>query len=233
MAPTERFYKIELLLRQHGTMSFEGLCSALDISSATLKRDLRHLREQLGSNLVYRRAEKLYRLDSGSKDDPEWFSETSIHTLLSIHQLIANLDAKSALARHLQPVARSVEGMLGADTAQAQALLRRVKMMPLALPRNSSPHFSALGSALVLRKRLKLTHLPAGERRAAKGNAVESEVSPQRLVQERSGWQLEAWCHQSNSLRSYALSSIHAVVTLATKARNLSAKELGAESLAK
>jgi predicted DNA-binding transcriptional regulator YafY len=229
MDQTERFYKIELLIRQHGTMSFDGLCSALDISSATLKRDLRYLREKLGSSLVYSRAEKIYRLAKGSSRDPVWFSETDLQTLLGIHQLIGGLDRKSALAHHLAPITRSVEGMLGADGPEAQALLRRVKISPPPLARSSSPHFTALGYALVQRLRLKLAHTTASEGRTAKRSAVESEVSPQRLLQERSGWQLEAWCHQTNSLRRYALGSIQTVTTLTTKARHISLKELEAE----
>ena len=40
MDRTERFYKIEKLLRQHKTVSFCAMQAALEVSRATLKRDL-------------------------------------------------------------------------------------------------------------------------------------------------------------------------------------------------
>ncbi|HEV7912791.1 MAG TPA: HTH domain-containing protein, partial [Albitalea sp.] len=44
MDRTERFYKIELLLRSRGCVSFESLIDELSVSRATLKRDLQYLR---------------------------------------------------------------------------------------------------------------------------------------------------------------------------------------------
>ena len=40
MDRTERFYKIEALIRSRGCISFADLLEALEVSPATLKRDL-------------------------------------------------------------------------------------------------------------------------------------------------------------------------------------------------
>ena len=51
MDRTERFYKIEHLIRSRGCVSFAVLLEALEVSPATLKRDLAYLRERLDALL--------------------------------------------------------------------------------------------------------------------------------------------------------------------------------------
>ena len=48
MDRTERFYKIEMLIRNRGLVSFAALQAELELSRATLQRDLLYLREQMG-----------------------------------------------------------------------------------------------------------------------------------------------------------------------------------------
>ena len=52
MDRTERFYKIELLLRNRGCVPFEALIEELGVSRATLKRDLQYLRDRLSAPIV-------------------------------------------------------------------------------------------------------------------------------------------------------------------------------------
>ena len=61
MARTARFYKIELLLRSRGCVSFAALQAELDVSPATLKRDLQYLRDRLNAPIVYDAASNGYR----------------------------------------------------------------------------------------------------------------------------------------------------------------------------
>ena len=48
----ERFYRIDQLLNQHGVVSFETLQAALEVSRATLKRDLQFLRDRFHAPIV-------------------------------------------------------------------------------------------------------------------------------------------------------------------------------------
>ena len=59
MDRTERFYKIELLLRSRGCVSFDALRDELAVSPATLKRDLQYLRDRLSAPIVYDRFDNL------------------------------------------------------------------------------------------------------------------------------------------------------------------------------
>ena len=62
MDRTERFYKIELLLRTRGSVSFAALVAELEVSPATLKRDLQYLRDRLGAPIAYDAPSNGYRL---------------------------------------------------------------------------------------------------------------------------------------------------------------------------
>ena len=138
MDRTERFYKIELLLRSRGCVSFDTLQDELDVSPATLKRDLQYLRDRLSVPIVYDRLDNGYRFDAvapGAKVARQelpgmWFSEKEIHALLTMHQLMAGLDDDGVLSRHLAPMMDKLQGMLGADESEARELMRRVKVTP-------------------------------------------------------------------------------------------------------
>ena len=237
MDRTERFYKIELLLRGRGSVSFAALQDELGVSPATLKRDLQYLRDRLGAPIVYDRDSNGYRFEvslasAGGRGATAthhelpgvWFSERELHALLTMHQLMSGLDDDGVLARHLQPMMDRLQGLLGADESEARELVRRVKVIGTARRRVPSRYFELLGSALVQRRRVWLRYFKRGDR-----SVSEREVSPQRLVHYRNTWYLDAWCHASDALRRFALDAVEEARTLDTRARAVSIKELEAE----
>jgi predicted DNA-binding transcriptional regulator YafY len=229
MDRTERFYRIERLLKSRGCVSFHTLREELDVSRATLRRDLQYLRDRLAAPIVYDHYDNGYRFElAAGKARQElpglWFSESEIHALLTMHQLLAGLDDGGVLSRHLQPLVERLQAMLGADEGQAKELMRRVKVISTARRRVPSRHFELLGSALVQRKRVWLRYFKRSDR-----SISEREVSPQRLVNYRNTWYLDAWCHASEGLRRFALDAVKEARALDTKARHVAVKDLEAE----
>src|SRR5580765_2330745 len=232
MDRTERFYKIELLLKSRGCVSFAALQDELSVSPATLKRDLQYLRDRLSAPIVYDAFANGYRFAETKAGAPGatrhelpglWFSENEIHALLTMHQLLKGLDDDGVLARHLQPLMEKLQGMLGADESAARELMRRVKVIGTARRRVPSRHFELLGSALLQRRRLQLRYFKRSDR-----STSEREVSPQRLVNYRNTWYLDAWCHASNALRRFALDAVRDATLLDAKAKNVALRELEA-----
>jgi len=229
MDRTERFYKIELLLRSRGCVSFAALRDELDVSPATLKRDLQYLRDRLNAPIVYDAFANGYRFDAptarGERHELPgiWFSENEIHALLTMHQLLAGLDDDGVLSRHLQPMLERLQGVLGADAAESRELMRRIKVIGTARRRVPSRWFELLGSALVQRRRIWLRYFKRSDRRES-----EREVSPQRLVHYRGTWYLDAWCHASDGLRRFALDAVREAKLLEAKAKNVPVRELEA-----
>ena len=229
MDRTERFYKIELLLRNRGCVSFEHFLAALEVSPATLKRDLQYLRERMDAPIAYDRADNGYRFAhtvAGARGRQHelpglWFSEQEIHALLTMHQLVAGLDDDGVLARHLAPMIDKLQGMLGADADEARELMRRVKLIGTARRRVPSRHFELLGSALMQRKRVWLRYFKRSDR-----SESTREVSPQRLVHHRGTWYLDAWCHASDGLRRFALDAVQEARALEGRAKSVALKDL-------
>lgn len=232
MDRTERFYKIEMLIRHRGCVSFAALMDELEVSRATLKRDLEYLRSRLSAPIVYDRFDNGYKFDAPPADRAQaqhelpgvWFNEREIHALLTMHQLIQQLDAGGMLARHLQPLLEKLHGMLGTSESEARALMKRVKIVTPARRPVEGRFFELAGSALLQRRRIQMTYY-------TRGRKAESErvVSPQRLVHYRNTWYLDAWCHRSDGLRRFSLDAIRGGAMLDQKAKEVPIKAVEAE----
>jgi predicted DNA-binding transcriptional regulator YafY len=210
MDRTERFYKVEQLLRQRGTVSFADMLSELEVSRSTLKRDLDYMRSRMHMPIEWDRASGRYRMAERKQlGQPHqlpglWFSSAEIHALLTMQHLLGNLDAGGVLTPHVAPLMDRLNALLedGADH-DAEQLRRRVRIVGLAQRAVQPTHFQRVGTALVQRKRLALRYLARGS-----GQASAREVSPLRLVHYRGNWHLDAWCHLRDEMRNFALDSI-------------------------
>jgi predicted DNA-binding transcriptional regulator YafY len=233
MARTARLYKIELLIRHRGSVSFTDLMAALEVSRATLKRDLEYLRDQLGAPIEYDRDSNGYRFATaagawrGEKHELPglWFSERELYSLLMAHQLLSGLDGDGTLSRHLLPLLERIHDLLGpGGEKDAKALMKRVKIIS-ALRRPVPPEcFERMGEALLRRRRLRMRYLTRG-----RGEVGEREVSPQRLVHYRNTWYLDAWCHQRERLLRFALDAVQEATVLETRARDVAMRQVEAE----
>jgi predicted DNA-binding transcriptional regulator YafY len=229
---TERFYKIERLIRSRGSVGFEELRAELEVSRATLKRDLQYLRERMDAPIVYNRFDNVYRFSTDGLQPAHqlpglWFSDTEIHALLTMHQLIQGLDGEGegggVLARHLRPLLDKLHGLLG-GRGEAHELMKRVKIVSAARRPVQAQVFEQIGHALLQRRRLQLSYFTRG-----RGTQSERMVSPQRLVHYRSTWYLDAWCHRSDGLRRFALDAVRAVQPLEQRAKEVAIKTVQTE----
>jgi hypothetical protein len=65
MTKTARVYKIETLIRNRGHVSFRALLDELEVSPATLKRDLDYLKDRLGAPIQYDRLSQRLQVRGG------------------------------------------------------------------------------------------------------------------------------------------------------------------------
>lgn len=232
MNQTERYYRIDQLINERGLVSFADLMSTLEVSRATLKRDLAHLRERLHAPIVFDRDAGGYRYDR-SAVGPRfqlpglWFSADEILALMTMHQLLDELDASGLLARHVKPLMDRLAKALGSEEAPAREVLKRVRLLRSQQRKASLQWFELVGRALMTRRRLTIDYFTRS--RDAQSTR---EVSPQRLVHYRGNWYLDAWCHRSEGLRMFALDSIGAATLLDTRAREMPLRQVDAEAAA-
>ncbi len=229
MTKTARVYKIEMLIRNRGHVSFQVLLDELEVSPATLKRDLDYLKDQLGAPIEYDRFLNGYRFGQEYRGEKHelpglWFSERELYSLLMAHQLLSELDSEGVISRHLQPLLERIHLMLGTGEADAKALLKRVKIISPAKRPVPTQFFEMVGETLLKRRRLHMRYLTRG-----RGEVSERDVSPQRLVHYRNTWYLDAWCHTRDRLLRFALDAIEDSRALSTRAKDVSLKQVEAE----
>jgi predicted DNA-binding transcriptional regulator YafY len=220
---TARLYRIEALIRARGAISFADLLAELEVSRATLRRDLEYLRSRMGAPIEYDRDLNGYcfgQAYSGPRHELPglWFDESELYSLLMAQQLLAGLDTGGLLARHLQPLLDRIHHLLasGEGREAADRLLQRVKIVSALKRPVPSRFFERVSAALLNRRRVHLRYLTRG-----RGEVSERDVSPQRLVHYRNTWYLDAWCHRAKALRRFALDAIEEASVLETAAREV------------
>jgi predicted DNA-binding transcriptional regulator YafY len=102
MNRTERFYRIDQLLSSSQAVAKQTLLDELEISWATLKRDIAYMRDRLNAPILFDSLLKGYRFDTpavGPRYELPglWFSPDETYALLNLHQLLSELDAVDAL----------------------------------------------------------------------------------------------------------------------------------------
>ena len=224
MDRTERFYKIDQMIHDRQLVTFAQLLEALEVSRATLKRDLEYMRNRLNAPILWDRNAGGYRFDKqlgdhgGQYELPGlWFNSGEVHALLTMQHLLADLDPGGILTPHVQPLMSRLNSLLGTADNRAEEIRRRVMILGAARRSMKLAHFEKVGSALLQRKRLQLEYFARGS-----GEITEREVSPQRLVHYRENWYLDAWCHLRGGLRNFAVDSIRQANVIETKAREVS-----------
>ena len=229
MSKTDRVYKIEMLIRHRGHVSFATLLEELEVSPATLKRDLEFLRDRLGAPIEYDRDLNAYRFGAGYRGQKHelpglWFNERELYSLLMAHQLLSELDSNGVISRHLQPLLERIHQMLGRSDSEATSLMRRIKIISPAKRPVPGPFFERVAEALLERRQLHMRYHTRARREDS-----ERDVSPQRLVHYRSTWYLDAWCHTRDKLLRFALDAMQSAEVLDRKALDLPMRQVQAE----
>lgn len=209
------------MLHDRRVVSFEQMLEELEVSPATLKRDLQCMRNEMNSPIVWDAELRGYRFDKqgvGPRYELPglWFNADEIHALLTMQHLLANLDEGGVLTPHIQPLIARLNAMLGTADNEADEVRKRVLIVGMGKRAIRLSQFEKVGSALLRRKRLKISY--AGR---ARGETTEREISPQRLVYYRDNWYLDAWCHLRNELRNFSVDAILKAELLETRAKDV------------
>lgn len=211
MDRTERFYRIDRLLRDRGCLPLEVLLEEIGISRATLLRDLSYMRDRLHAPIVFDRVRGGYRFteERGHYALPGlWFNATEIHALLTMQHLLGELEP-GLLVTHIAPLERRLKGLLGEGGFASAEVMQRVRLVPAAKRVHRGAFFEVVASALLARRRLRVTHFNRNS-----GEFSTRELSPQRLVYYRDNWYLDSWCHLREDLRSFAVDAFLAAMAM-------------------
>jgi len=228
MSNNERIYKIDQLLNSKTSASFKEMLERLEVSPATLKRDLAYMRDRLNAPIVYDKELGGYKMvQQGPGTQYElpglWFTAEEIHALLTMQHLLGNLDSGGLLGPHIKPLLSRLTALLGTADDSTEQIKKRIKVETVGARQFHLDHFQVVGSALLRRKRLMIEYHARGTNETS-----QREVSPQRLVYYRDNWYLDAWCHLRNDIRNFSVDAIKHAETLEKKAEDISEKKLDA-----
>ena len=229
MDRTERFYRIDQLLNERRSVSIQAFIDELEVSPATFKRDLEYMRERLNAPIVWDRDLRGYRFDRSEPAASSyalpglWFNASEIHALLSMQQLLADVQP-GLLEPHIEPLKSRIHRLLDGDDHSADEVERRIRILSMAARSVARRFFETLSSALLSRRRLELVHYSR-----ERDEETEREVSPQRLVHYRDNWYLDTWCHLRRGLRSFAVDGCRRVTVSSKPAREIPAEILDRE----
>jgi predicted DNA-binding transcriptional regulator YafY len=226
MERTERFYKIQNLLRGRHYVKTQEFMDELGVSRATFKRDLEYLRDRMHAPIEYDREHEAYRLDLSAKDSVVWqlpglwFSAAELHALLTMDRLLGDLQP-GVLSELIGPLRKRLRDLLESGDHKAEDIARRIRILSMGSRQVASGHFQALSTALLSRRRLAIKH-----RRRNGNDVLEREISPQRLVHYRDNWYLDAWCHKRQALRTFGVDAIETVSVMDKAAKTVSDETL-------
>ncbi len=224
MSNNERIYRIDQLLNDRKVVSFQELLDRLEVSPATLKRDLAYMRDRLNAPIVYDKEHNGYRFEN-TTDNYElpglWFSAEEIYALLAMEHLLVNLDAGGLLGKQIKPLRSRLLAMLDDGDNSLDEIKKRVRIEKIGTRKVNYDFFQLIGLALVKRKKLIIEY-----QSRSKNEITQRAVSPQRIIHYRDNWYLDAWCHHRDALRSFSLDAIKSVELSDKLAINVAEDEL-------
>src|SRR5512136_1325979 len=176
MERTERFYKIQGMLRSRRLVRTQEFIDELEVSKATFKRDLEYLKDRMHAPIVYDRDEEAYRFDMGVADRELWelpglwFSADELQALLTMDRLLGDLQP-GVLSELIAPLRKRLRSLLESGEHSAEDIARRIKILSMGSRRVAPAHFRTIATAVLTRKRLKLRH-----QRRQDGAVIDREV---------------------------------------------------------
>jgi proteasome accessory factor C len=211
-------------------LTLTTICDQLECSPATAKRRIRDLRERWSKPIVFDHDAGGYRVDAGASVHPGhelpglWLTEAELTALLTMDALLAGLGS-DLLDRQLAPFRERIAKILRTTGVQADEVARRIRILSMATRPVDSQVFGVCADAVLGRRRLEVHYTGRG-----RGGPEElRRLSPQRLVHYRDNWYLDAWCHQRDELRIFALDQMRAPRTTEDKAQEVAEDVLDRE----
>jgi predicted DNA-binding transcriptional regulator YafY len=227
----DRLYKLKELLLARPGIDMQGLIAELEVAKATVKRDIEALRDRFDTPIVYDRFNGGYRIEVVKQDTTRravknaelpglWFSADEAFALLTAQQLLTTIEP-GMLGPKLKPLTDKLNRLLESSGHAADAVSTRIKVSQSGKRKLGIESFQVVARATLERTRLSMSHF-----NRERGERLQREVSPQRLVHYRDNWYLDAWCHMRNQLRSFSVDAMSGCQMLETDAESVTLEEV-------
>lgn len=223
----QRIYKLHQAVSAHRLpVPHQVLQEKLECSRSTVTRVIEEMRLHFNAPLKYDRERNGYFYDTQDGEIFElpgvWFNATELYALLTTQQLLEQAQP-GLLDNHIKPLKTRIEKILSTAALDKSEIAKRVRILRMAGRSTSSEHFQTVASALLQRKRLNIRYHSRSD-----DAETRRETSPQRLTHYRDNWYLDAWCHQRNGLRSFAVDRLREAKVTDQTAQDIPEEQLDA-----
>jgi predicted DNA-binding transcriptional regulator YafY len=206
MHDAERIYGIHQLLKEsRRPVPLRRLAEVLQVSGATVKRELRFLRDRLQAPLQYDPDGKGYRYDprADSFELPGlWFNADELLSLLAASQLFESVQP-GLLEPQIAPLRERIAKILDKTGHRLESLDQRILLKTSPRRPTDQRRFDAIASAVLHGKALEIHYHGRG-----RDQQSQRRVHPHRLLHYRDNWYLIAWCEVADDLRIFSLDRI-------------------------
>lgn len=202
MSQSDRLYQIHRLLTQRRRpISLADLAEDLEVSPATVKRDIEKLRD-MGAPIPPANH------SGGYYYDPEapafelpglWFNQSELYALLATEQLLEAVQP-GILGPQLQRLRARIRQLLGTGGHKATLVSERIRLQPVGFRPADPKTFGTVAGAVLAGHVLHLTY-----HSRHRDEATERRVHPYRLNHYRDNWYLLAWCERAQDYRLFSL----------------------------
>jgi predicted DNA-binding transcriptional regulator YafY len=203
MSLMERIYKLDRLFRRKKPASKREILDMFEISPAQFKRDLEYMRNRLSAPVAFDREAGGYRYTAEGFNLPGlWFTEREVYSLLMMHSLLDQLQP-GFVKEQLGPFKEKLRALLGESERGTKNILERMQVIPAPQRPIVPEHFQAICDATLSRKQLRMRYYSR-----SRGSESDRTVSPQRVSYYRGNWYLDAWCHEKEAMRRFAIDAV-------------------------
>jgi len=218
MSQMERIYKLDRLFRRKKPPSRHEIVDMFEISQAQFKRDLEYMRNRLGAPVTFDVQAGGYKYTSEEFNLPGlWFTEREVYSLLVMNSLLEQLQP-GFVQEQLGPFRDKLRALLGKSGRGTKSILERMQVTAVPQRPVDPEHFQAICDATLRRKKLRMRYYSR-----SRGEESDRIVSPQRVIYYRGNWYLDAWCHEKEAVRRFAIDAVRLASVLEEPAQEVEA----------
>lgn len=222
----DRFQQLHRIFTSHKRpVPIARIAEKLECTEANAKRLVHKLRDYWQAPLEYSDDQRgwYYNLKQDEKFELPglWLTADELQTLTALLHIVQNMN-QGLVSEELGVVEKSIAKLLKARHIDPAAITQNIKYLPLGKRTTRPAIFSAVAQALIQQKQITIIYIDYKHQRSTR------TLSPQTLIYYRENWQLDAWCHMRQALRTFSISRIERVVFEKTKSLRKSEQELAA-----
>lgn len=220
----DRIQQLHRIFSEHRyPLTCEQLAQRLECSTKTVQRSIELMLNHLNAPLISTNTPKAwqYQPQSNSYELPGlWLTSQELQSLILLLHLLKNL-GKGLLNQELSFVEKQIHQLLSARKINLSQFNNKINIIALGYRHMHTHIFEKVATALLQQRDVQIDY-----RDFKQQSTTQRQLSPQRLVFYRENWYVDAWCHQRQDLRTFAVARIQQVQITTTPAKPVADEQL-------